>query len=351
MKTDLADLSPGRQLANQVSAAPRAVELARRAIELVGDQDPHRAAMLHVLLGELLLDAGHDMGGSSRPSGSPGPDRAGRSTFARARVCVGVPRGSADGRLAACGVTADRRGGAPARPGGRRARGGGPGAHRARRQLGYLGRADEGLRRPAPGAATGRRDRRPLGPGAGLRQSHRRTDDAGPARGVGPARAGRTRGAARVRHRQRRAHGQRDRGAARERRLDRGGRPERGRPAPRHDGLAHMFLMLRADLEVGRGDFDAARTHLDAALATLPEDPARDLRCRLRRRAGPVGAPLDGCQSRRAGRPGSWSGPWRRLSSASGSARRACGPRRIGRLAQARRDTEAVRDWCDQAGE
>ena len=33
-----------------------------------------------------------------------------------------------------------------------------------------------------------------------------------------------------------------------------------------------MLLMLRADLELGRGDFDAARSHLEAALATLRED-------------------------------------------------------------------------------
>jgi hypothetical protein len=30
--------------------------------------------------------------------------------------------------------------------------------------------------------------------------------------------------------------------------------------------------MLRADLELGRGDFEAARAHLEAALATLRED-------------------------------------------------------------------------------
>jgi DNA-binding CsgD family transcriptional regulator len=34
----------------------------------------------------------------------------------------------------------------------------------------------------------------------------------------------------------------------------------------------YMLFMLRADLEVGRGDFGAAREHLEAALATLRED-------------------------------------------------------------------------------
>ena len=52
---DLAELcSWTAELASQTGAAPRAVELGRRAIELVGDDDPHRAALLHVRLGEYL---------------------------------------------------------------------------------------------------------------------------------------------------------------------------------------------------------------------------------------------------------------------------------------------------------
>jgi tetratricopeptide (TPR) repeat protein len=34
----------------------------------------------------------------------------------------------------------------------------------------------------------------------------------------------------------------------------------------------YMLLMLRADIEFGRGDFEAARAHLEAALPTLRED-------------------------------------------------------------------------------
>ena len=34
----------------------------------------------------------------------------------------------------------------------------------------------------------------------------------------------------------------------------------------------YMLLMIRADLELGRGNFDAARAHLEAALVTLRED-------------------------------------------------------------------------------
>jgi DNA-binding CsgD family transcriptional regulator/tetratricopeptide (TPR) repeat protein len=56
---DLAELcSRGAELASQTGAASRAVELARRAIELVGEQDPPRAARLHVSLGRYLHQSG-----------------------------------------------------------------------------------------------------------------------------------------------------------------------------------------------------------------------------------------------------------------------------------------------------
>jgi DNA-binding CsgD family transcriptional regulator/tetratricopeptide (TPR) repeat protein len=48
------------RLASQLGAGPRAVELARRAIELTGAHDSHRAALLHVWLGEYLYETGHD---------------------------------------------------------------------------------------------------------------------------------------------------------------------------------------------------------------------------------------------------------------------------------------------------
>src|SRR5690349_9237300 len=47
-------------LASHIGAAPRAVELARRAIELVGSEDPHRAALLQVDLGEYLYEIESD---------------------------------------------------------------------------------------------------------------------------------------------------------------------------------------------------------------------------------------------------------------------------------------------------
>jgi DNA-binding CsgD family transcriptional regulator len=48
------------RLASQVGASTRAVELARRAIELVGPERPHRAALLEVYLGEYLYELGDD---------------------------------------------------------------------------------------------------------------------------------------------------------------------------------------------------------------------------------------------------------------------------------------------------
>jgi DNA-binding CsgD family transcriptional regulator/tetratricopeptide (TPR) repeat protein len=46
------------ELADEVGDDRRAVELARRAIELAGGDDPHRAALLHVRLGEYLYGTG-----------------------------------------------------------------------------------------------------------------------------------------------------------------------------------------------------------------------------------------------------------------------------------------------------
>src|SRR5690606_13026188 len=47
-------------IASEVGAAHRAVELGRRAIELVDGEDRRRSALLHVRLGEYLYVAGGD---------------------------------------------------------------------------------------------------------------------------------------------------------------------------------------------------------------------------------------------------------------------------------------------------
>ena len=82
---DLAALcSRAGELASQTGAAPRAHELGRRAIELVGDTDPHRSALLHVRLGEYLYETGNNDAGLVAveravelvPAEPPSPERA-----------------------------------------------------------------------------------------------------------------------------------------------------------------------------------------------------------------------------------------------------------------------------------
>jgi DNA-binding CsgD family transcriptional regulator/tetratricopeptide (TPR) repeat protein len=82
---DLAGLcSWAGELASQVGAAPRAIELTRRAIELAGAHDPHRAALLHVRLGEYLYDIGSHAAALAAleravefvPAELPSPERA-----------------------------------------------------------------------------------------------------------------------------------------------------------------------------------------------------------------------------------------------------------------------------------
>ncbi|MET0414784.1 MAG: AAA family ATPase, partial [Actinoplanes sp.] len=82
---DLAELYAWTaELAGHVGAASRAVELARRAIELVGAEDPHRAALLHVLLAEYLSETGRNdaaLAAMERavelvPAEPPSPERA-----------------------------------------------------------------------------------------------------------------------------------------------------------------------------------------------------------------------------------------------------------------------------------
>jgi tetratricopeptide (TPR) repeat protein len=60
-RLDLAELCVWTaRLTSHVGAAHRAVELARGATELVGEEDPHRAALLHMRLGEYLYEIGSD---------------------------------------------------------------------------------------------------------------------------------------------------------------------------------------------------------------------------------------------------------------------------------------------------
>jgi DNA-binding CsgD family transcriptional regulator/tetratricopeptide (TPR) repeat protein len=72
------------RLASHVGASTRAIELARRAIELVGPEHPHRAGLLEVHLGEYLYELGDDDAAFAAleraveiaPAEPPSPERA-----------------------------------------------------------------------------------------------------------------------------------------------------------------------------------------------------------------------------------------------------------------------------------
>ena len=218
--------------------------------------------------------------------------------------------------------------------------------------LAYLGRGEEGLAQLRQALRARRGDRR----------SPRRCDRAyvnltdvltmlGRPRESARLAAGGARGDAPVRDRQHRARREPDRGPARDRRLGRGRQRQRRRAARASPRTSPTCCSSSAPtLEIGRGDFDAARAHLEAARATLREDRGLgDLR-RLRRRARPVGAPLDGRRRGRARRPG--AGALTREAAqirvwlcAKGLRAQA----ELAALARARRDADAVRDRLGRA--
>jgi DNA-binding CsgD family transcriptional regulator len=112
-----------------------------------------------------------------------------------------------------------------------------------------------------------------------------------------------------------------------------------------------MLLMNRADVELGRGDFEAARAHLDAALATLREDRGQgiydvflaDLAMWERRWTEADRAVRDSLarsRSRQAAQLRVWF-------CAKGLRAHA----ELAALARARRDPDAVRAWLARAGE
>ncbi len=77
VRVDLAGLcTSAAEAAWNTGAAPRAVELAQRAIELVGDGDPLRAALLHEGLGRYLHDSGRGDAAAAAPTVHVDPDVA-----------------------------------------------------------------------------------------------------------------------------------------------------------------------------------------------------------------------------------------------------------------------------------
>jgi predicted ATPase/DNA-binding CsgD family transcriptional regulator len=273
VRVDLAGLcTSAAEAAWNTGAAPRAVELAQRAIELVGDGDPLRAALLHEGLGRYLHDSGRGDAAAAAveravelaPAQPPSPERAqvlailGNLLMVAWRYDEAVP--TCEQALALARAVGAR----PAEVLALRALGSG---------LAYIGRGDEGLAQLW----------------LALRLAEERSD---------PTLAhhayvsltdvltmlGRPRESARL-------------AATALEALHRYGLDQTTLVANQVEALVaigewdqadrvsaaalramtamlpHQPLILRASLEVGRGDFDAARAHLHAAAPTVHVDP------------------------------------------------------------------------------
>jgi DNA-binding NarL/FixJ family response regulator len=267
---DLAGLcSWAAGLASQTGASPRAAELARRAIELAGDQDPARAALLHVDLGVYsYANGGNDAGLAAfgRAVELAPPSSAER---AQALAAFGTGLQMAwryEESRAVCEQAL-----ALARTTGARAA-----ELRALTELGsdlaYLGRGEEGLAQLGQAVRLAGETGDPVA----LQRAYISLTDVLTMLGrpAESARVGET-GLAAVR-----GYGVDDTVLAAnwiEALLAVGDWDEAERASVTAlrtltASYSYMALIIRADVEIGRGHFDAARAHLEAARATLRED-------------------------------------------------------------------------------
>ena len=267
---DLAGLcSWAAELASQTGASPRAAELARRAIELTGDQDPAGSALLHVRLGVYQY--------------ANGSNDAGLAAFERAVELAPPSSAERAQALAAFGtglhmawrhresLVVCEQALALARAAGARAA-----ELRALTELGsdlaYLGRGEEGLARLGQAVRLAGE----IGDPMALQRVYITLTDVLTMLGR-PGESARVaaEGLAAVRRY----------GADAtvlvanqvEALLAVGAWDEAERASVTAlriltASYSYMALIIRADVEIGRGHFDAAREHLDAARATLRED-------------------------------------------------------------------------------
>jgi DNA-binding CsgD family transcriptional regulator/tetratricopeptide (TPR) repeat protein len=267
---DLAGLcSWAAELASQTGASPRAAELARRAIELTGNQDPAGAALLYVRLGVYQY--------------ANGSNDAGLAAFERAVELAPPPSAERAQALAAFGTglhmawryeesrAVCEQALALARTTGARAA-----ELRALTDLGsdlaYLGRGEEGLAQLGHAVRLAGETGDPMA----LQRAYISLTDVLTMLGrpAESARVGET-GLAAVRE-----YGVDDTVLAAnwiEALLAVGDWDEAERASVTalrtlSASYSYMALIIRADVEIGRGYFDAARAHLDAARATLRED-------------------------------------------------------------------------------
>ena len=350
VQVDLAELcSWAAALASQTGAGPRAVELVRRAIELVGTDDLHRAALLHVGLAEYLYEVGGnepELAALERavelvPEEPPSPERA----YALGSLAGGLMVAwrhaeslpiSEQALALALGIGARE---AVVRA--LTVRGA---------DLVYLGRSEEGLAYLHQALELAEQ----IGDHVGLDRAYINLTDAltmlGQARES--ARLGRQ-GLAVM-------HGYGVDSAVLvantvEALLAIGDWDEADSlsAAALRAGSAnfpYMLLMLRADVELGRGDFEAARAHLEAALTTLREDRGlgiydvfvAELALWERRWTDAEQAVRDGL----AGASPRDAAQLRVWFCAKGLRVQA----ELAALARARRDTAAARSWLAKAG-
>ena len=349
VQIDLAELSMwAAELASQTGAAPRAVELARRAIELVETGDAVRSARLHDRLGRYLHESGRTEAALRAferavelvPAEPPSAERAqalaalGEGLMLAWRIRRVAARSSEQALALARAVGAREVELRALRDVGR--------------DLAYVGRSEEGLeclsRVLELSEETGHVE--------DLLQAYAAFTDvlmmAGTAARVGGGGRARARGASPVRDRQHRARREHHRGAARDRRVGRGRQRERG-----GDPVRHGELPVHAPHAPRR---PGARTWGLRGCPNSPRGRARhaprrprsgDLR-HLPRGAGAVGAALDRTRTRLS------TTPWLRASSRQAAqlhvwfcAKGLRAQAELAALARARRDRDALRTWLD----
>ncbi|RHW23437.1 hypothetical protein D0Z08_29890 [Nocardioides immobilis] len=269
---DLAELcARTAELASQVGAAQRALGLGRRAIELVSDDDPHRAALLHVRVAEYLYATGSNddaLAALERavelaPVEPPSPERA----YSLGSLAGGLMMGWRHAESLPIAEEAL----AHARSVGAR-----EAEVRALTVLGadlaYLGRTGEGIARSREALQLAER----IGDHIGLERAYVNFTDALTMLG---------------RHRESVRLGQSGLEAMRRYGIDStvlvsnqieallaiGDWDEAERLSAAAlrattSSFPDVLSIVRADLEIGRGQFDTARAHLEAACASLHEN-------------------------------------------------------------------------------
>ena len=350
VQVDLAGLCfSAAEAAWNTGAAPRAVELAQRAIELVGDGDPLRAALLHEGLGRYLHDSGRGDAATAAvkravelaPVQPPSPERAQVLAILGNLLMVAW---RFDESVATCeqALTLART----------------VGAHQAEvlalRALGaglaYLGRGDEGLAqlRLALQLAEERSDP--------VMAHHAYVTLTDVLTMLGRPRESARLAATAVEALHRYGIDQTTLVANQVEALVAIGewdQADRASAAAVHAmtaTLPHQPLILRASLEVGRGDFYAARAHLQAAAPTMHLDPdvatydahLAELALWERRWVDADETVRDGLARARS-RDMAQLRVWLCAKGLRAQAELAA-------LARARRDGDAVGDWLSRAG-